>query len=84
MLSAGFEPTPRETDFDSVVVTTWLRPIIFYASIDLQVSSKSFWLCRCSDIKNLSFNRLRTCAAKEEQILIPFISRLGERIERYI
>jgi hypothetical protein len=26
MLTAGFKPTPRETDFDSVVVTTWLRP----------------------------------------------------------
>lgn len=24
MLSAGFEPTPRETYFDSVMVTTWL------------------------------------------------------------
>ncbi|KAG1859301.1 hypothetical protein F4604DRAFT_1684763 [Suillus subluteus] len=27
MLSAGFEPTPMETDFDSVVVTTHLRPV---------------------------------------------------------
>jgi hypothetical protein len=27
ILSAGFEPTPRETDFDSVAVTTWLRPV---------------------------------------------------------
>jgi hypothetical protein len=24
ILSAGFEPTPRETDFDSVGITTWL------------------------------------------------------------
>jgi hypothetical protein len=26
-LSEGFEPTPRETDFDSVVITTCLTPV---------------------------------------------------------
>jgi hypothetical protein len=27
IISAGFKPTSRETDFDSVVVTTQLRPV---------------------------------------------------------
>jgi hypothetical protein len=27
IMAAGFEPTSRETDFDSVVVTTRLRPV---------------------------------------------------------
>jgi len=67
--------TPRETDFDSVVITTWLRPVTFHASIVLEVSSESF---QCSDRKNLSFNRFRTCAVQEEQISIPLWRPLGK------
>jgi hypothetical protein len=64
MLSAGFEPTPRETDFDSVVGATSLRPVIdgpeetIHESISKRVLIEKDW----------SFGRFRTWAVQEKQI----------------
>jgi hypothetical protein len=66
ILSAGFEPTPGETDFDSVAVTTWLRPV-------KQSSEETIhdWPSRCVSIeKKQLFGRFQTCGVQEEQILI--------------
>jgi hypothetical protein len=56
---------PRETDFDSAVITTWLRPV-----------RRSIWgnhpwvnVKVYSDRKTLDFSRFRSCAVQQTQIL---------------
>jgi hypothetical protein len=58
------EPTPRQTDFDSVVVTTWPRPV----RLTREESECHFKVC--PDIKKPWDGRFQTSAGQEEQILI--------------
>jgi len=53
ILAAGFEPTPRETDFESVVVTTWLRPVRWTFENIIHE-----WMARCVPIEKLCRGQL--------------------------